>query len=160
MARQFFENAVGPLPFIPAVTAAVPFSTAHIQSINGPRQPFVSAAKKSPEPLDELWKGRGSPRVESDQSPAPAAWTAEFGITGAATLGALDHQPPQKSALTRFVLLQINENVDYHYLLSFSSYLFAQSLFDPHGSNGRHTWITNVCIADDAGPILCTSPSY
>lgn len=110
MARRFFENAAGPSSFMPAVTAAVPFSVAHMQSINGARhatQPFVGAAKMPPEPLNELWKARGSPRVENSQSPVPTAWIAEFGATGAIPPGALEHQSLRNSELTSLRALRL-----------------------------------------------------
>src|ERR1700733_5125012 len=94
MARRFFEDAAGPSSSMPAVTAAVPFSAAHLQHINGARQatPPFNVAQMSPKPLDELWKARGSPRLDSVRSPAPAAWAAEFGSAGHAVLGAVERQ--------------------------------------------------------------------
>ena len=93
---------------MPAVTAAVPFSAVHLQIVNGSRQatpPFNVAPQMSPEPLDELWKAHGSPRLDSVRSPAPAAWAAEFGSVGHAVSGAVERQLHQNGALTQIACL-------------------------------------------------------
>lgn len=162
MARRFFENAAGPSSSIPAVTPAVPFSAVHLQNINGSRQatPSFNAAQMSSEPLDELWKARGSPRLDSVRSPVPAAWAAGFGSAGHAVSSAVERQLHQNGVLTKIVCLLEIHNV-YGRRLFFSSVRpCGRPLFELYRGNRRHVWTANVRLPDDAGAILRPSSSH
>lgn len=102
---------------MPSIAAApAPFPGAlynpQLNAIGGPRsvaqQP--SLGLKSPEHLEELWNGRGSPmRMENTMrsSPAPAPWMSEFNSAGPAVAGGssqMQSQPGNEKITLVFAL--------------------------------------------------------
>lgn len=88
---------------MPSIASAAPFPALYNPQMNamgGARsvsQPLVtSSGLKSPEHLEELWSGRGSPmRMENTRSSAPAPWMSEFNSAGPGVAGGSTQMQPQ-----------------------------------------------------------------
>lgn len=129
---------------MPSIAAApAPFPGAlynpQLNAIGGARsvsqQP--SSGLKSPEHLEELWNGRGSPmRMENNMtmrsSPAPAPWMSEFNAAGPAVAGG-SSQMQSQPGLRKSRLFST-----FRFLLSLP--LFSFECFPKVFRRTHHTW--------------------